>query len=75
MHDARVSRALTAFVSRAAGRAAEIDVEYNDGVATVAGHVASRTHARAIVELVRWHDGVERVVSRLRVSAGVGVSR
>ena len=68
MHDARISRALTKYVRRATGRSAgHISIDYGGGTATIVGAAESPTQAAAISDLVRWHDGVRRVVNHLRV--------
>ena len=54
---------------RAGPAAVDVRVEYHAGVVTIAGQVASATQRQAIEDLLLAHDGVESVVSELRVVA------
>ena len=68
--DAEVAFALEGFVRRAMNlQDGAITVEYHAGVATLTGSAGSASRARAIEDLVRWHDGVDSVINRL--SAGI----
>jgi osmotically-inducible protein OsmY len=67
-HDLRLTEALTRFVRNVAGD--DASVVCTDGVAVLHGRVESLTQARALTDLVRWHEGVRDVESRLRTGAG-----
>ncbi len=67
--DAQITRALQAFVRNVAGD--NVRVTYDAGRVLLDGAVASRTALRALVDLVRAHEGVVAVESRLRVAAAV----
>jgi osmotically-inducible protein OsmY len=66
MNDSSLQTALRAFLRRTLDND-DVDVEVRDGVATLRGRVATATERQAIEDLVRWHDGVVRLESRLRV--------
>lgn len=63
--DHAVAAALTFFARSVAGDG--VNVAYASGTATITGHVASAKHAEALVDLIRWHDGVGRVESELSI--------
>lgn len=67
--DDAIAEALRAFVCALGPAAAEVRVEYAAGAVTLAGAVASATQRQAIEDLLLAHDGVESVVSELRVAA------
>ena len=68
--DAEVERALNDFVGRALRPSSgSVAVAYTAGTARLSGSVASAVQANAIEDLVRHHDGVERVVSAIAVLA------
>jgi len=64
-HDHALSAALERFARHAAG--ASVHVTCISGVASISGTVASAAAARALEDLIRWHDGVERIESHLEV--------
>jgi osmotically-inducible protein OsmY len=68
-HDDAIAEALRAFVGALGPAAAAVRVAYRAGVVTLSGAVASETQRQAVEDLLSAHDGVERVVSELRVSA------
>lgn len=73
-HDSDVASALSAYVERAMNlQPGVIAVEYSRGTVTLNGVVTSMTQARAIEDLVRWHDRVEDIVNNLQ-SAASGVT-
>lgn len=65
--DDRMAAALTAFARSTAG--AGVSVAFVDGVATISGDVATPTARAALVDLVRWHEGVRHVINRVEVRA------
>ena len=64
-----MAEALRTFVCALGPGAADVRAEYLAGVVTLSGDVASTTQQQAIEDLLAAHDGVERVVSTLRVVA------
>lgn len=68
--DAEVAAALSAYARRAMHlQHAPVTVDYSKGTARLSGTVATRGEARAIEDLIRWHDRVEEVVNELRIAA------
>jgi hypothetical protein len=71
-HDAplaqEIAASLARFVRDVAGDS--VNVSFANGIATVTGTAPSETHARAILDLVRWHDGVEGVESNIHHGDG-----
>ena len=68
--DPEIEAALNDFIKRSMHLPSDaICVEYSSGIATLSGSVGSVSRARAIEDLVRCHERVDSVVSRL--SAGV----
>jgi len=66
--DRAISAALGEYVARAINlQPGVVSVDYVGGAATLSGFVESDTKARAIEDLIRWHDRVDDVVSNLRV--------
>lgn len=63
--DDALTAALDRFARRVAGES--VRVRCNAGVASITGHVASATAARALEDLIRWHVGVERIESHLEI--------
>jgi osmotically-inducible protein OsmY len=68
-HDDAIAEALQAFVCALGPAAAAVRLEYIAGVVTLSGDVASATQRQAVEDLLSAHDGVERVVSELRIVA------
>lgn len=68
LQDEAIGGELTAFARRVAGDG--VSVSFHEGVAEIRGQVASSTKATALQDLIRWHEGVVRVVSALRVIPG-----
>jgi hypothetical protein len=62
-HEA-LARAIARFVRNIAR---DVSVQCHEGVVVLGGSVASATEARALEDLVRWHDGVTGVQSLLEV--------
>jgi hyperosmotically inducible protein len=54
--------------------ASDIDVDTDDGVVTLTGHVASAAERARAVRLVRETKGVSRVVDKLTIGAATGTS-
>ena len=67
MNDVTIEEALRAFLRRAIEHETDIEVTVHEGVAHLSGRAASRTEQLAIEDLVRWHDGVVKLESSLRV--------
>jgi osmotically-inducible protein OsmY len=75
MRDEGISAALQDYVWRAVPASDAISVEYDGGIVTLSGEVASATRARAIVDLLEAHEVVTAVVDRLRVVEPAAVPR
>ena len=71
--DDAIAEALRVFVCALGPAAAEVRIEFHAGAVTVAGVVASAVQRQGIEDLLLAHDGVESVVSELRVVADSGV--
>jgi hypothetical protein len=65
--DDALTAALNRFARRVAGES--VRVRCVGGVAEITGSVASATVARALEDLIRWHDGIERIESQLDIRA------
>ena len=68
MDDVTIQSAVRRFLDRALDEE-RVEVEVRDGVASLSGSVSSPVVRTAIEDLVRWHDGVVRLDSHLRVHA------
>jgi osmotically-inducible protein OsmY len=66
--DRAVAEALRSFVCALGAATADVHVEYDAGVVTLTGAVATATQQQAVEDLVRAHDGVTDVVSELRIA-------
>ena len=71
--DAAVTEALRAFVCALGSACVDVRLDYREGVVTLMGAVASMINRQAVEDLVAAHDGVERVVSELRVASASGI--
>ena len=65
--DDALTSALDRFARRVAGES--VRVRCTGGVASITGSVGSATVARALEDLIRWHDGVERIESSLEITS------
>jgi osmotically-inducible protein OsmY len=67
--DEEVAAALRLYIERALPmQAGSIAVDYVGGTVSLSGAVASERVARAIEDLVRWHDRVSNVRNNLQVT-------
>ena len=65
--DDAIANALRAFVCALGPAAADVRLEFADGVATLTGTVASDTQRRAVEDLIEAHEAVAALASELRV--------
>jgi len=65
--DEEFAEALTAFARRALPAGADVRVVCDSGIARISGRVGLPRDARAIVDLLRCHDGVLDVIDELVV--------
>jgi len=65
--EGEVAEALTAFARRALPADAEVRVAFDSGIARISGRVGRERDARAIVDLLRCHEGVLDVIDELVV--------
>jgi osmotically-inducible protein OsmY len=71
--DAALTDALTRFVRHVVGD--DVTIRCRGGVVSIVGHVATRTQAEALADLLSWHEGVDRVECDLEIGAGEPASR
>ncbi len=67
--DSAITEALRAFVCALGPSAADVRLEFADGVVTLTGIVASDTQRQAVEDLLAAHDGVTNVICNLRMAA------